>query len=259
VTIDTLPELTTISITPLSTTSAKSGGDITNDGGSPIIARGICWSINPDESIAGLHSTDGTGTGNFQSTLIGIDIQKTYYVRAYATNKNGTSYGNEVVCTGLIIGASYQGGVIAWIDNTKIHGIIAAPYDQSTACGWQIGSFNIQTGADNMGFYGGSSNTNKIVAAYGAEKNAARLCYDLVIDGYSDWYLPSYDELYQLWYNRGKFVKVFTPNVYKYWSSTESVVAPNKVGTAYRQSFQDGTRDTYYKSSSFGVHAVRAF
>jgi uncharacterized protein (TIGR02145 family) len=77
--------------------TASSGGNVTSDGGSPVIARGVCWSNSPAPTIAGPHTSDGTGTGIFSSSLAGLTEETTYYLKAYATSAAGTSYGVEVV------------------------------------------------------------------------------------------------------------------------------------------------------------------
>ncbi len=89
--------LTTTSPFTITNTSAKSGGTITNDFGNPITARGIVWSTSPNPTVALTTKTsDSLGTGTFTSTLNGLKQNTTYYIRAYATNKNGTTYGNEI-------------------------------------------------------------------------------------------------------------------------------------------------------------------
>lgn len=88
--------LTTAAITSITLTSAVTGGNITADGGGTITARGVCWAITTSPTIAGNKTTDGTGTGVFVSNLTGLVPGTTYYVRAYATNSNGTAYGNEL-------------------------------------------------------------------------------------------------------------------------------------------------------------------
>ena len=93
---DGIPTLTTDSITSITGASATSGGNITDDGGLNVIARGVCWSTNPNPTVSDNHTTDGTGTGNFSSSITGLEIITTYYVRAYATTNAGTAYGNEV-------------------------------------------------------------------------------------------------------------------------------------------------------------------
>jgi uncharacterized protein (TIGR02145 family) len=88
--------LTTAAVTSITSSSAISGGNISSDGGTTITARGVCWGISTNPTIAGSHTTDGTGIGSFTSSLTGLIANTTYYVRAYATNSVGTEYGNEV-------------------------------------------------------------------------------------------------------------------------------------------------------------------
>jgi plastocyanin len=94
-----LAELTTAAVTQITGTTAISGGDVTNDGGSDITARGVCWSISHGPTAAGAHTSDGSGKGSFVSNLTGLTAGTTYYVRAYATNTTSTYYGNEVSFT----------------------------------------------------------------------------------------------------------------------------------------------------------------
>ncbi|MCX6223034.1 MAG: fibrobacter succinogenes major paralogous domain-containing protein [Bacteroidia bacterium] len=91
------PVLTTQAISLITTTSATSGGNITSAGGGTITARGVCWSTSTGPTINNTKTSDGTGAGSFVSSLTGLTVATTYYVRAYATNSAGTSYGNEVV------------------------------------------------------------------------------------------------------------------------------------------------------------------
>ncbi|MDX2278366.1 MAG: hypothetical protein NW218_02210 [Saprospiraceae bacterium] len=96
-----LPTLTTNTINYIVALSASGGGNITNDGGASVTARGVCWSTSPNPTTANSISMDGTGTGLFGSSLTGISAGTTYYVRAYATNSMGTAYGNELSFTTL--------------------------------------------------------------------------------------------------------------------------------------------------------------
>jgi uncharacterized protein (TIGR02145 family) len=96
------PTVTTATIGSISYTTATGGGDVVNDGGAAIIERGICWSVNPMPTLADSKTIDGTGTGVFVSNMTGLTMGQTYFVRAYATNSVGTSYGNEVMVTTLV-------------------------------------------------------------------------------------------------------------------------------------------------------------
>lgn len=89
-------QLTTTTISAITYFTASSGGSITNDGGHPITARGVCWSTSPHPTIANSLTTDGSGVGTYSSSLTGLLAGTTYYVRAYATNSDGTGYGNEI-------------------------------------------------------------------------------------------------------------------------------------------------------------------
>jgi uncharacterized protein (TIGR02145 family) len=96
-----LPSLTTTTVTNITQTTATSGGNITSDGGTSVTARGVCWSTSQNPTTTDSHTTDGTGTGYFVSSLTGLNNYTLYYVRAYATNSAGTAYGNQVSFTTL--------------------------------------------------------------------------------------------------------------------------------------------------------------
>ncbi len=80
-------------------TTITIGGSIDADGGFAVTARGVCYGTQPAPTIAGTHTTDGSGTGLFVSQITGLQSGITYYVRAYATNAVGTVYGEEVTIT----------------------------------------------------------------------------------------------------------------------------------------------------------------
>jgi uncharacterized protein (TIGR02145 family) len=88
--------LTTSEISNITQTSAISGGNITSDGGASITTRGVCWDTLKNPTIANDKTTNGSGIGNFTSSITGLSINTTYFVRAYATNIGGTNYGNEL-------------------------------------------------------------------------------------------------------------------------------------------------------------------
>lgn len=95
-TLPVLPTLTTAAITAVTGNSAAGGGEVTVSGGADVTARGICWDIAENPTIAKSKTTDGEGIGAFTSAMTGLLGNKTYYVRAYATNSAGTGYGPEV-------------------------------------------------------------------------------------------------------------------------------------------------------------------
>ena len=92
----TPPQLTTTTVSSVTWIGAMTGGDVSSDGGSPVTGRGSAYGIVQNPNTADNTTSDGTGTGVFTSTLIGLTASTNYYVRAYATNSVGTAYGNEV-------------------------------------------------------------------------------------------------------------------------------------------------------------------
>ena len=97
----TIPQIATFNIAGIGGTSANSGGNVTNSGGSIVTARGLCWSTNANPTISDSLSLNGSGLGTFTTVLNGLTMNTTYYVRAYATNAQGTGYGNELSFTSL--------------------------------------------------------------------------------------------------------------------------------------------------------------
>ena len=91
------PTVTTSEVSNISDPYATCGGNVTDDGGATVTARGVCWSTSPNPTLNDSHTTDGSGTGEFTSTLNELVSETIYYVRAYATNSVGTAYGNEVI------------------------------------------------------------------------------------------------------------------------------------------------------------------
>jgi uncharacterized protein (TIGR02145 family) len=95
----TIPTVFTSPITEITQISAIGGGEVVSDGGGTVTGRGVCWSTIENPTIADNHTSDGIGTGTFISSIAGLSMNTTYYIRAYATNSIGTSYGNEVSFT----------------------------------------------------------------------------------------------------------------------------------------------------------------
>lgn len=93
------PQLATVTITSISSitqTTASVGGNVTSDGGAAVTQRGVCWSTFSNPTISNARTITGSGIGSYSSFLSGLTRNTLYYVRAYATNAAGTSYGVEV-------------------------------------------------------------------------------------------------------------------------------------------------------------------
>jgi len=191
----------TAAITGKTANTAISGGTITNDGGSPITLKGVCWgtSANPVKG-AGNFTSDGTGMASFVSNITGLTGSTTYHVRAYATNSVGTSYGPaDVIFTTwvqapYIVGQAVGGyGTCAYVDSTGSGFIISPdiyPTSPATSFTWGCDGTHVPVGTA-MGT--GLANTNLIIANCGSN-NAAGTAKAFAGGGYVDWYLPSYDE-----------------------------------------------------------------
>lgn len=92
----TLPTVATTEITEIQIASALSRGEIIDDGNSPIIEKGVCWSTSPLPTLADSFTEEGPGNESFISNITGLEQNTTYYVRAYASNAEGTAYGPEI-------------------------------------------------------------------------------------------------------------------------------------------------------------------
>ena len=256
-----LPSLSTTLLSSITGTTATCGGNITNDGGSNISARGVCWSISSNPTLADSKTSDGTGTGVFVSSITGLTRNTIYFVRAYATNSTGTAYGNEISFkTALVsIGDSYQGGIVAYLlqsgesgyDINVTHGLIASSSDQAQGTlPWYNGSF-IVTGATGTAIGTGSLNTTTIIASQGNTGSyAAKICRDYTGGGYSDWYLPSLDELNRLYLSKsaiGGFINA------TYWSSSEY-----DINNAWALYFGTGLGSHFNTKNLFAAYCVRA-
>ncbi len=251
-----LATISTDSVTDIGPNSATSGGKITDDGGTTITSKGICWSTSPNPTIANSSKSAGSGTAFFKSSMTDLALGTTYYVRAYATNKGGTAYGQQVsfsTVSTLSIGAQYAGGIIFYLDTSLMHGYVCADTDQVVTTDWGCAGMLIP-GADGTLIGAGAQNTRDIVDTCSSSvMYAAYICDTLVLNGYDDWFLPSKEELKAMYTNlktagEGNFASG------PYWSSTEMTAS-----FAWQVIFTNGVTQGSNKGNQAVVRAARAF
>ncbi|MBE0639051.1 MAG: DUF1566 domain-containing protein [Bacteroidales bacterium] len=181
----------------------------------------------------------------------------TFYVRyVWAYNGCGTSEATAISSQTLTfaIGQNYGGGIIFYLDETQFHGLVAANTDQSSGISWGCNNTNIPGTSTDIGK--GDENTILIVSGC-IENGAARLCNDLELNGYSDWFLPSKDELNQMYIQRLVIGGFNVSAQSGYWSSSQYGSQSN---AAWMQYFNTGTQSgAYSKSNLTSVRAIRAF
>ncbi|MGB3081330.1 MAG: DUF1566 domain-containing protein [Saprospiraceae bacterium] len=156
-----------------------------------------------------------------------------------------------------VIGDSDGGGKVAYIlqpgdpgyISGEVHGFIAAASDQGAGVQW--GCLGTYLGGTSNSLGSGQANTSIIVNGCGSPNIAARLCNDLVLNNYDDWYLPSKDELEKLYFNKVA-IGGFADNTY--WSSTEDISV-----TAWGLNFSSGAGNNFGKNNLYLIRPIRSF
>ncbi|MEI6452842.1 MAG: hypothetical protein WCP98_23220, partial [Actinomycetes bacterium] len=213
-------------------------------------------------TVGGTPQVSGTTANDFSSPV-------TY--RVTATDASTQDY--VVMVRGLAIGDAYGGGVIAYIlqsgdpgySATVVHGLIAAKADQRARIAWISGRgvLGTRNGNTSTALGTGQANTNAMMAQAGSTGGAAWVCHDYTnadtgTGVYSDWYLPSQDELNKLYINRVAIGGFAGADPY-YWSSSEMRYGSDGATNAWGQSFINGLQFNDLKSHTIRIRAVRSF
>jgi hypothetical protein len=180
-------------------TSAKGGGNVTEEGESPVTKRGLCWNETGNPTITNVddsHNEEGIGLGEFPNSLIsgsGLNENTVYYVRAYAVNSHGTAYGNEISFnSGKTSGTEHAGGLVFY-NNGDGGGLVCVKNPISPTHVWSSNDNTYITGT-KVDIGTGKANTAAIISQTNPISGAAKVCDDYNENGYTDWFLPSYDE-----------------------------------------------------------------
>ncbi len=120
-----LPVITTNAVSILSPTTAFWGGDVTYEGTSSVLQKGICWSTSSNPTLANSFTNDGSGIGTFNSNIYPLSPTTNYYLRAYATNSSGTAYGNVVTFTTPNPSSSGTLAIVSTTVPSYVDGLIA--------------------------------------------------------------------------------------------------------------------------------------
>ena len=258
-----LPTLNTLNTTQITSTSITIQGNISSEGGSQVTQKGFCWSITPNPIINSTYvSNNGGGSGVFNFQINNLTPATTYYIKSYATNASGTSYGNQLIITTMnnnshIVGESFGGGIIAYIFQNgdpgfianQQHGIIVAPQDQSVGAQWGCNGTYLGTTQGAIGT--GYLNTASISSNCGTS-TSSYICHSLQLGGYNDWFLPSLEEMSKVYQNKdsiGGFVNDY------YWTSCEQ----DNPGGAWVVSFVFGNWLPFSRTNLYHVRAIRFF
>lgn len=233
---------------------------------------------------AGGSSYSITGTSQFMSVPYALhaktaenvnddDADPTNELQTLIVSQTGDtltiSGGNSVLVPGIsalnypvlpAIGDYRDGGVVFWVDGNG-GGLVCAVSDQSTGAVWDDGN-SVVTGVTATAIGTGASNTSSIVGIHGPGTYAAQLCNGLSLNGYSDWFLPSKGEAYEMYVNAAAVNATATANGGSafvigdgYWTSTEY-----NITVAWAQRMDSGYQGLATKNNfNYHVRAVRAF
>jgi hypothetical protein len=197
----------------------------------------------------------GSTSTTVNATVTGLTVGITYHYRIKAENSLGISYSNDMAFIYLYYGATFQGGLVFYVDSTGQHGLVCAPSDQSAGAGWGCVGTSI-SGASSQSIGSGNQNTIAIVNGCTTVGIAAKICFDLDLNGYTDWYLPSLGELTLMSRLYGLGLVGSYPNYSEYWSSSQDDAVR---AWAYIFATNNSRGNVNLKEYTLYVRAVRSF
>ena len=249
-----LPNVSTNPVSSFGLTSATFGGNVLASGAGSILARGVCYSTSANPNIASSITQQTTGSGAYDEFVTNLQPNTTYYLRAFATNSLGTSYGNQVVFKTKkvnVVGDTLGGGIIAYIlapgDQGYVmgeqHGLIALPWDYfntsikllSTPSSGLNSSCQVANGTSVL-IGDGLANTQTLYNQCSTlTSGAIQVAQNLVENGFNDWFVPSSNELMKVLQSAAfnqlnlsgmywSSSKASATTVYQWYRSTNNVI-----------------------------------
>jgi hypothetical protein len=219
-------------------------------------------SLNYSNTIEGIRDPSSDTGNRIMAKISSLKRDTVYHFRVKASNSAGTTFSDDRSFTARFgIGEEYAGGFIICLDDKGEHGLIAADTDQSTGTIWDNGTNCLKTSVNSITIGSGRSNTMRLVSVLGLGSYPARICDELVLNGYSDWFLPSLQELECLWKSLSVFDRKYNLNGFFYWTSSEEIVYDGtRVCNAWVLNILTGEQRTWPKDDNTPVfRAVRAF
>ena len=268
-----LPIIQTQKVNYLINNGISISAKLISDGGTKQTTKGICYSTSLQPTIEDNIVTSNDSTSQFNVLIKNLLPNTSYFLRAYATNSEGTSYGEQIqiitndgvynTINNLSIGQNYKGGIISYFlqpgddgyDANVPHGIIASLYDTKET-EWGCSGTDISNTKTTIN--SGQENTKNILANCNSQ-TAAKYCDEYVFDEFNDWFLPSIDELEKLmknlyFYNLGGFKNTF------YHSSSQYTIY-NDYYFDFRLGIKSTGNSSPYgsKDDVFSVRPIRKF
>ncbi len=237
--------------------------------GNGFAGRTVYFTVTEGSTSSATATTDFTGKASVDWTLgtsLGTQMLTVTSFKADGTTmligSPLTVSATAIASTGsLEIGDFHEGGVIFYLDGTGEHGLICAVSDQSDDAEWGCPSIAVN-GAEGTDIGTGAQNTIDIEAGCATADTAADICANLSLNGYSDWFLPSIDELNEMYLNKAAINAMAAANggsdfdeTSRYWSSTQ-YFASTLANFLY---MGNGFIFTETKDGAYPVRAVRAF
>jgi nitrate reductase cytochrome c-type subunit len=245
-----IPTVSTFPITSYGFNSATVSGAVTYNGGKSVLAKGLCYSKTPNPNISDFVTATDTGNGSMSYILNNLDSNSKYFVRAYAQNQNGISYGVQQEFTTkrtIAIGDTFGGGIVGYILKAgdigyiqgEQHGIIVSEIhsiNQRVEYGTCGTGLNYPEYQPNIMVLDSTKTQRRLLSAIhnmnlinNTCNNVSSVSYfvkNWIYNGYSDWVIPSLDDLYAIKSNQiiinsslGINHQLKTGGV-QYWSST---------------------------------------